>query len=416
MAESAKVDRRSWLKVAGGTCAGLIVGGLAGYYGKGEGPERLVTQNVTETVRETIGAGATITQTVGGGTSFPPLDVPPMRWVDPWMPSQYFVDTKKYQKMAPWVIGVTVPFMGNAWQAVAQLEALQWAKYNPKIGKILWIHHNNDASDQIAGVRDYISQGVDGIILDPASPSALAGVCKEVLDAGIPLVTTSAPIDTTDYTSTVIPGLEERGYTLAKGLFEDMGGSGKIIRIWGMKGNSWETMNQNGIDRAMKEYPGITEVATAVGLWDYTETKKAMSDLIPTLPKDVRGIIADDGSETLGAVDCLIEAGWDVSKISLGGDPLNGSLLIAKDRGLRFTASGSAIYNDRKALETMVQILEGLPVMKNNLLQCRTWTSEEALKLADPDMPQLTNMDCTLWQYEEGRKALKDTFASLGFK
>jgi hypothetical protein len=46
----------------------------------------------------------------------------------------------------------------------------------------------------------------------------------------------------------------------------------------------------------------------------------------------------------------------------------------------------------------------------------RVWSPEEGKKLADSDMPQLVDMDTTFIYDENGRKFLKDLFASLGFK
>lgn len=418
-----KVDRRSWLKVAGGTVAGLVVGGVAGYFGAGAGqapaPGGVVT---TETVTET----ATVTTGAAGGisaeelaklkqTAFPPLDVTPYKFQAPWLP-QYFVDTRQWLTKPPWTIGFSVPFMGNNWKAIYQGEVLQWAKTNPKIAKVIWIQHNNDASDQIAGIRDFVSKGVSGIVIDCASATALAGVYKEVWDAGIPLVTCTDPIDSTYYVSATVPSLEDRGYKLAKGMCDLMGGTGNIIRFWGMKGSSWEDLNQRGFDLALSEYPNIKTVSTGVGLWDYTESKKAMRDLIPALPKQVDGILSDSGQMTLGIYDSLSEQGFDVSKMVMTGDPTNGVLLSARDKGLRYFAAGGDVWEGREATKVLCNVLEGLPVQKNYPLPMRVWTPEEGKKLADSDMPQLVDMDTTFIYDENGRKFLKDLFASLGFK
>ncbi len=62
-----KVNRRSAIKVLGGTVAGLVVGGLLGYFLK---PPERVTERVTTTVRETV--TKTVTATVSTSTTPPP--------------------------------------------------------------------------------------------------------------------------------------------------------------------------------------------------------------------------------------------------------------------------------------------------------------------------------------------------------
>jgi len=293
---------------------------------------------------------------------------------------------------------------------------LEWAKNNPKIEKVIWIHHNNDASDQIAGIRDFVSKRVHGIVVDCASATALAPVYKEVWDAGIPLVTTTDPIDSTYYVSSTVPTLEDRGYWLAKGLCEELGGKGNIVRFWGMKGASWEELNQIGFDLALKEYPDVKVVATGVGLWDYTESKKAMRELIPALPKEIGGVLSDSGQMSFGVIDSLEEAGYDVGKMVMTGDPTNGPLLSAKTKGLRYVAAGANVYEGREAVKILCNVLEGIPVQKNYIYPCRVWGPDEAVKLADPDLPKLVDLDTTFIYYEEGRKFLKDLFAALGFE
>jgi ribose transport system substrate-binding protein len=420
-----EISRRKYAQSAGIAIVGVAAGAAIGYGASSlkpsVAPEKVVTQTVTageKTITKTVEVGAGISAEELEKLkerAFPPVDLPPYRYKAPWLP-RYFVDTRKWIREPPWVIGFTVPFMGNNWKAIYQAEVLEWAKNNPKVEKVIWIHHNNDASDQIAGIRDFVSQGVDGIVVDCASATALAGVYKEVWDAGIPLVSTTDPIDSTYYVSATVPSLEDRGYKLAKGMCELMGGKGNIIRFWGMKGASWEELNQTGFDLALAEYPGIKTVATGVGLWDYTESKKAMRELIPALPEKIDGILSDSGQMTLGIADALEEAGFDVSKMVLTGDPTNGVLLITKERGLRYVAAGGNVWEGREACKVLSNVLEGIPVQKNYPFECRIWGPEECKKLADPDLPRLVDMDTTFIYYEKGRKLLKDLFMALGFE
>lgn len=409
-----KFSRRAYIATAAGAAVGLGVGAAAGYAGgTGELGRLQAEYNELQTKYDTLleEGGVPVSKYEElKKRAFPPLDVTPYKWETPWLPT-YYVDTRKHITEPPWVIGFTVPFMGNNWKAIYQAEVLEWAKNNPKIEKVIWIHHNNDASDQIAGIRDFISIGVDGIVVDCASATALAGVYKEVWDAGIPLVSTTDPIDSTYYVSCTVPTLQDRGYGLAKGLCEALGGTGKIIRFWGMKGASWEEMNQTGFDWALEENPGVEVVATGVGLWDYTESKKAMTELIPTLPEEIDGILSDSGQMTFGILDALKEAGYDVSEMVLTGDPTNGCLLDSKERGFRYFAAGGNVYEGREAVKILCAVLEGIPVQKNYIYPCRVWGPEECVKLAEPDLPRLVDLDTTFLYYEEGRELLKNLFA-----
>ena len=71
--EEKGISRRTYLQVAGGTVAGLIVGGALGYVAKptATGPPETVTSTVTQAVTQTVtGAapGTTTAASAGGGT------------------------------------------------------------------------------------------------------------------------------------------------------------------------------------------------------------------------------------------------------------------------------------------------------------------------------------------------------------
>ena len=307
--------------------------------------------------------------------------------------------------------------MGNNWKAIYQAEVLTWTKTNPNIEKVIWIQHNNDASDQITGIRDFISKRVHGIVIDCANATALAPVYKEASDAGIPLVTCTDPIDSTNYVSATIPALTQMSYHQAKILFGLLGGTGKLIRFIGMKGSSYDEMVQRGYDLALAETPGMQVVATGVGLWDYTESKKAMTELIPALPAGgVDGLLTSSGQMTFGVIDAMIDANIDISKMILTGDPTNGPLLIAKQKGMKYIAGGGNVWEGAEATKILCKILQGLPVQKMYPLPMRVWPPEEAANLGREDLPRLVDMDTTLAYSDWGRKYLTDLFASLGFK
>ncbi len=63
----------------------------------------------------------------------------------------------------------------------------------------------------------------------------------------------------------------------------------------------------------------------------------------------------------------------------------------------------------------LVNILEGVTVQKNYVYPMLTYTYDECLQLADPNLPRLTEHGTTFTGSEEGRQFLRDLFKSLGF-
>jgi ABC-type sugar transport system, periplasmic component len=92
-------------------------------------------------------------------------------------------------KKAP-VVGISTGSSGTSWRNI-MIDALQTVgkeyKAAGKIADYLIVNNvtNGDATEQANIIRDFISRGVDIILVNPNSPDALNGVIKEAQAAGI---------------------------------------------------------------------------------------------------------------------------------------------------------------------------------------------------------------------------------------
>ena len=97
------------------------------------------------------------------------------------------------------VVGISTGSSGTSWRNI-MIDALnRWARNTRAAGKIKdykLVNNvtNGDATEQANIIRDFISQGVDIIMLNPNSPDALNGVIKEAQDAGILVVSFDATV------------------------------------------------------------------------------------------------------------------------------------------------------------------------------------------------------------------------------
>ena len=88
-------------------------------------------------------------------------------------------------------IGLTNSFNGNSYrqqmEAYAQ-EAADELKEAGEISEFTIVEANNDASKQVQQIENFILEGMDAIIIDPISATALTGAIQEASDAGIPCI------------------------------------------------------------------------------------------------------------------------------------------------------------------------------------------------------------------------------------
>ena len=101
------------------------------------------------------------------------------------------------------VVGISTGSSGTSWRNI-MIDALETVgkeyKDAGKIADYKLVNNvtNGDATEQANILRDFISQGVDIILVNPNSPDALNGVIKEAQDAGILVVSYDATVTAPD--------------------------------------------------------------------------------------------------------------------------------------------------------------------------------------------------------------------------
>ena len=108
---------------------------------------------------------------------------------------------------------------------------------------------NQDTATQISQIEDFITQGYDIIIVDPASTSSLNNAIMEACDAGIPVITVNdGPVDC-DHELLYQMFFENEAMTqaLTEYVCEQMGGSGNLIELRGTAGTTTDDQFHQGV-------------------------------------------------------------------------------------------------------------------------------------------------------------------------
>ncbi len=110
-----------------------------------------------------------------------------------------------------------------------------------------------------------------------------------------------------------------QAYTMAKMLFDKMGGKGGLLHITGWPGGTPDWQRTAGVDKALKEYPDIKLLDRKPGKWNPIDSRKAMEDMITAYP-DFGGVFAQNDDCAIGALQALEERGIDVPIVGLDGN------------------------------------------------------------------------------------------------
>ncbi len=185
------------------------------------------------------------------------------------------------------VVGVSNTLVGNGWREQMICAIKAEATASGLVDSVVVVNRNGGPTEQIADLEGLISQGVDAIILNPTDREGLNAVIESAIAQGIVVVAVDqavtaegAYVATNDQTAYARLG--------AEWLFEQLGGSGKVVEMRGIDGVPADTDRHNGFMEALANYPDIEVVASTFTGWDPSTGAQQALDLITT--QEIDGI------------------------------------------------------------------------------------------------------------------------------
>ncbi len=191
-------------------------------------------------------------------------------------------------------------------------------------------------SNQITAIRMFIQQGVDYIVLAPATESGWDTVLEEAKDAGIPVILVDRRVDVPDkslYSCWVGSDFELeakkvtawiKAFTEKRGIApEDL----HIVNIQGTLGSTAQLGRTRGLANAAREN-GWDLMAEVSG--DFTENKgrEEMAALLKRFD-NINVVYCENDNEAIGAIDAIEAAGQKV-----GSDITQGEIMVVSFDGV----------------------------------------------------------------------------------
>jgi len=302
--------------------------------------------------------------------------------------AQEMVDVENYVKEPPYVVGYDIYFVGNTWSMQLYWEFKQAVEDNRDLIKeVYYTESEGNAAKQVANLQDLIARDVDVIIVTPVSPSAVVPVIKKALSKGIVVILAGSESATKDYTAYVNADDFEFGRIGAQWLVDKLGGKGNIVAVSGMAGISTAERRWEGAMSVFKNYPEISILAHEYADWAYDKAKMVAQNLIATYPQ-IDGVWSGGGAMTMAFMEVFLSAGRKL--VPMTGEDNNGFLKMWKlyqPLGFDSIACSKPTWLSAKALEVALEILQGKPVPKDNIIPVPTITSENLDDFVRFDLP-----------------------------
>lgn len=213
--------------------------------------------------------------------------------------STYMVPAKTGQL----VVGFSNSFAGNAYRAQMILELQEQAKKQASdVKEVIVTDANNSVDKQLSDINDLVAKGVDILLIDAASSTALNTAVERAQKAGILVVSFDNTITSTAGISVNVDQ-KKFGDIGGKWLASKLKSGDSIFTLDGASGSPVNDDRLAGATEALKA-AGITIVAGAPTDWDQAKGQSATNDLLAAHP-DVAGIYSQGGGPSLGAINAI---------------------------------------------------------------------------------------------------------------
>lgn len=222
---------------------------------------------------------------------------------------------------APVTIGVTVYGQDNfATQGREGIEAYA----DQRNIDLLWNSADGDVATQANQIDQYISAGVDGILVAPVQYDSLGPQLAAAAEAGIRIGFVNATVqDDSNVDVAVLPDNVAAGKQGAQMMMDHLDGKGKVAILQCLLGASYEIDRTKGMEEVIAEYPDVEVVAKDGAPNIATATEKVKNWM--TSLDELDGVIACGDEIGLGAYQAATEAGREIAITGVDGteDGLN---------------------------------------------------------------------------------------------
>ncbi len=284
-----------------------------------------------------------------------------------WNPNfNEVIDTSSYAGDGPFTIGFSNASQGDGWLGTFYHSVEYGVSENlDKIGRFIVTDANGDPTKQISDIQDLLEQGIDLLLVNPATADALDPILGRTMRRGVPVVTVARRVESdSSFVSFVTASDTALARMSATWMAETLNGKGRIVLLPGLAGASPAEMRLQAAKEVFAQFPGIEIVDTQYTGWSPANGRQIMAAIIQREGADnIDGVWADSGLQGSGSVEAFIGAGVTGADIPphTGGD-LNGMYQLAHENGFPFAGIDYTPSIGAAAVHLSVDVLEGTPV------------------------------------------------------
>ncbi|MFA5292291.1 MAG: substrate-binding domain-containing protein [Phycisphaerae bacterium] len=274
---------------------------------------------------------------------------------------------------AKWIIGMSQCNLGEPYRVQQNADVKMAAEQHPEI-EVVFKDAQNDTLRQQAQMEEFISAGVNLIIISPKEAAPLTPVVATAIDKGIPVIILDRKVVGDKYTCFVGADNTKIGKAAGKWIVEKLGGKGKVVELRGLMTTPPAQERHAGFREAIKGSNGIEIIFDVDMKWLEPNARKEMESALARFPQ-IDLVYAHNDAGAHGAYLAAQAAGREKDIIFVGIDALQQEGQAYVKQGL-LSVSFEYPTGGKEAVEAAMEILNGKTVPKDITIKSRIFTKE----------------------------------------
>ena len=267
-------------------------------------------------------------------------------------------------------IGVSVARFDNAFQTIVRNGMQDEAT---KRGDVTLQMEDaaSDPSKQMDQVRNFISAGVDAIIVMAVDSDGTEVISKMAAEAKIPLVYVLHPpadLESLPENASFVGSNElDSGTLQTKEVCRLLGGKGDVLVLMGPLNNHSSIVRTKDIHDVISsgDCTGMKVIEEQSANWDRLEAADLMTNWL-SAGISFDAVIANNDEMAIGAIQAMKSAGHDLSKVVVAGiDATPDGLKAMKAGEMKVTVFQNGIRQGATAVDAAVKLAKGEAVERN---------------------------------------------------
>ncbi|MCC7495786.1 MAG: substrate-binding domain-containing protein [Fimbriimonadaceae bacterium] len=272
-----------------------------------------------------------------------------------------------------YVIGMSQCNRGEPWRVQMDKDLDTAAKEHAAQLEVVFNDAQNDVTKQQAQVREFISRGIDLLVISPKEAKPLAQPVAEAMAKGIPVIVLDRDIDGGNYTCFIGADNVKIGRAAGEHLKKILAGKGKIVELQGLQTSVPGQDRHNGFMEGIKGSQ-IEVVFDADCKWLEPNARKEMQSALTRFP-EIDAVYGHNDPSAHGAYLAAQAAKREkaIKFIGIDGLPHEGVKYVQDgllDATFLYPTGGA------EAIATALKILAGETVEKRITLGTKVFTKE----------------------------------------